>query len=68
MRHVECDEIWTFVGKKQARLTVDEKETCGTMGDIYLWTAIDQDTKLLCCYALGKRTADTARRFMVESL
>ena len=23
--HIECDEIWTFVQKKQGRLTVDEK-------------------------------------------
>lgn len=25
IRHLECDERWTWVGKKQARLTVDEK-------------------------------------------
>jgi IS1 family transposase len=66
LRHVECDEVWTFVGKKQGRLTTDEKETSGTTGDVYLWTAIDQDTKLLACYALGKRTGDMARRFMVD--
>jgi IS1 family transposase len=66
LRHVEVDEMWTFCGKKQARLTTEEKETSGTTGDIYLWTGIDQDTKLLACYALGKRTGDMARRFMVD--
>ena len=66
LRHVECDEIWTYVGKKQARLTTEEKELSGTTGDVYLWTAIDQDTKLLASYALGKRTGDMARRFMVD--
>jgi len=66
LRHVEVDEIWTFVGKKQNRLTTEERELSGTTGDIYLWTAIDQDTKLLACYALGKRTGDMARRFMTD--
>ena len=66
LRHIECDEIWTFVGKKQSRLTTEEKELSGTLGDVYVWTAIDQDSKLLVTYALGKRTADMARRFMVD--
>ena len=25
LRHVECDEIWTFVGKKQGKLDADKK-------------------------------------------
>ncbi len=66
LRHVEVDEQWTFCGKKQARLTVEQKATCGTIGDIYLWIAEDQDTKLIASYALGKRSADMARRFMVD--
>lgn len=66
LRHVECDEIWTFVGKKQARLTVEEKETCYDKGDIYLWTAQDQDTRLIASHLCGKRTGDNARRFMVD--
>lgn len=66
LRHVECDEIWTFVGKKQARLTTEQKELSGTIGDVYLFTAIDQDTKLLACYGLGKRSADMARRFLMD--
>ena len=39
LEHVECDEIWTFVGKKQSRLTVDEKAERGDIGDIYLCRA-----------------------------
>jgi IS1 family transposase len=66
LRHIQCDEIWTFVAKKQARLTVDEKAHCFDMGDMYLWTAVDQDTKLVPTFALGKRSADNARRFMVD--
>ena len=41
--HLEVDEIWTFCQKKQSRLTVDEKQERHDIGDVYLWTAIDQD-------------------------
>jgi hypothetical protein len=51
------DEIWTFVEKKQGRLSPEEKSTRYDIGDVYLWTAIDQDTKLLACYALYQGNA-----------
>lgn len=66
LRHVECDEIWTFCGKKQARLTVDERETRSDVGDVFLFTAQDQDTRLIACHLLGKRSGDNARRFMMR--
>lgn len=66
LEHLEIDEIWTYVAKKQARLTVEEKATRHDIGDVYLWTALDAGTKLLVSYALGKRSADMARRFMVD--
>jgi len=66
LRHVEVDEIWTFVGKKQGRLTPEEKAECYDMGDVYLWTALDQDTKLVPSFVVGKRSADNARKLMVD--
>lgn len=66
LRHVEIDEIWTFVQKKQSRLTVDEKATRGDIGDMYLWTCLDQDSKLIASHVIGKRSADNARRLMVD--
>ena len=66
LAHAECDEIWTFVGKKQARLTVDQKAERHDIGDVYLWTAFDQDTKLVATHLVGKRSADNARRFMMD--
>jgi hypothetical protein len=33
--------MWTFVAKKQKRLTVEEKALEGRIGDVYLWTCID---------------------------
>ncbi len=66
LTHLQFDEQWTYVAKKQARLTVDEKATCHDQGDIYLWTCIDQKTKLMPSFLLGKRSADNARRFMSD--
>ena len=36
------------------------------MGDVYLWTCIDQKTKLMPSFMIGKRSADNARRFMMD--
>ena len=66
MKHVEVDEIWSFVGKKQSRLTVEEKETRHDICDVYLWTCLDKETKLVPSYLVGKRSADNARRLMVD--
>lgn len=65
LSHVEVDEIWTFVQKKQGRLHNDEKGS-PRIGDMYLWVALDQDTKLIPSFVIGKRSADMARRFMVD--
>jgi IS1 family transposase len=64
--HVECDEIWTFVQKKQSRLTMQEREERADIGDAYLFTAQDQETRLIAAHTLGKRSADNCRRFMVQ--
>ncbi|MGO8752945.1 MAG: hypothetical protein ACLQNE_43945 [Thermoguttaceae bacterium] len=66
LTHVETDEIWTYVGKHQRFLTAEEKASCHDIGDIYLWTCIDKDTKLCPCFLLGKRSADNARRLMKD--
>ncbi|HEY2841912.1 MAG TPA: hypothetical protein VGJ26_22325 [Pirellulales bacterium] len=66
LTHLQFDEQWTYVQKKQSRLTTDERAEKSDVGDIYLWTCIDQQTKLMPSFMLGKRSADNARRFMVD--
>jgi len=66
LTHVEVDEIWTIVAKKQARLTISEREERHDIGDIYLWTCLDQHTKLIATHVVGKRSADMARRLMLD--
>jgi len=66
LTHLQFDEQWTWVGRKQARLTVTEKAERFDVGDVYIWTCIDQKTKLMPVFMLGKRSADNARRFMMD--
>src|SRR5262245_12584243 len=66
LTHLECDEIRTFVQKKQGRLTIEERALRSDIGDVYLWTALDQQTKLVPAFMLGKRSADNARRLMMD--
>ena len=56
LRHIQADEIWTFVGCKQDNSNKALVITQG-MGDQYLYVAFDQDTKLIATYAIGKRYA-----------
>ena len=65
LNHVEVDEIWTFVAKKRARLHVEDRDD-PMIGDMYLWVPLDQETKLVPTFAIGKRSADMARRLMVD--
>jgi IS1 family transposase len=65
LRHVQCDEIWTFVRKKEGHLYGNEKRN-NKIGDIYLYTALDTDTKLLACFAVGKRTSEVTQAFIAD--
>jgi IS1 family transposase len=62
-KRVQCDEIWSFVGAKAKNVP---REKDGAWGDVWTWTALDADTKLMISYALGNRGADTARYFMED--
>jgi len=66
LTHLQFDEQHTTVLKKQSRLTVDEKRERHDIGEIYIWTVIDQKTKLLPSFRIGKRSADNARRFLSD--
>lgn len=66
LTHLQFDEQWTFVYKKQSRLTINERAVVSDKGDMYLWTCVDQKTKLLPSFRIGKRSADNARRFLMD--
>src|ERR1700674_645438 len=62
-KRIQVDEIWAFNYCKQ-----DNKRTAkaapADAGDVWTWTAIDADTKLLCSYLIGGRDAEGAETFM----
>jgi IS1 family transposase len=62
LRHLQCDEIWSFVGCKQKNVT-REYQAKG-WGDIWTWTAIDAETKLIPCWYVGTRDANAAYSFI----
>jgi hypothetical protein len=45
---------------------VTERAERHDIGDVYLWTCIDQKTKLMPSFLIGKRSADNARRFLMD--
>jgi len=60
---VQCDEIWTFVGKKQKRIRKDDPLE---MGDQWVFVAMDADTKLVPVFTVGKRDEETTWYFIHE--
>lgn len=56
---VQCDEQWQYIGMKQKtkkQKSIDDE----TLGDSWVFTAIERHSKLILCWHLGKRTeADT---------
>ncbi len=75
LKHVQCDEIWTFCLKKQGKLKPQEVGN-DRIGDQYLFVALDEETKLVPSFVLGKRNTentealmdDLARRIVVPPL
>jgi IS1 family transposase len=62
-RRIQCDEIWSFVHAKQKNVPEELKGTFG-VGDVWTWTAIDADSKLMVSYLVGLRDAGYATEFM----
>jgi len=62
-KRIQCDEIWSFVYAKQKNVT-PEIAARQTAGDIWTWTALDADSKLIVSWMVGGRDAGTAKYFM----
>ena len=62
-KRIQCDEIWSFVYAKAKNVPV---EKAGQAGDVWTWTAIDADTKLVMSWMVGNRDANAANEFMQD--
>jgi IS1 family transposase len=62
-QRIQMDEIWSFVYAKQDHVK-RAKNAPPHAGDVWTWTAIDADSKLLVSWLVGNRRVDSAVRFV----
>lgn len=60
-KRIQVDEIWSFVYAKQKNVPEGMEDKAG---DIWTWTALDADTKLIASWMIGNRGYSTARVFI----
>jgi IS1 family transposase len=62
---IQCDEIWSYCYSKQKNVPEEHKGTFG-YGDVWTWTAICADTKLVPSWLVGERTGADATTFLYD--
>ncbi len=65
VRDVQVDEIWGYVGKKEAHKTALEG-SAAEIGDAYCYVALERHSKLVLCHYLGKRNGPSAEHFIAR--
>ncbi|TKD05110.1 IS1 family transposase [Polyangium fumosum] len=63
IREIQLDEIWSYVQKKQARVTAEDP---AEFGDAYAYLAMSRTKKLLVSYHVGKRDEANTRAFVAD--
>src|SRR3954471_5164869 len=64
-KRVQCDEIWSFCYAKQKNVAT-AKAAPARAGDVWTWTALDSDSKLIVSYLIGGRDGEYAHAFMLD--
>jgi IS1 family transposase len=62
---VECDELWSFIGRKQARVNRTDPDR-DVAGDAYTYVALSSSTRAIVAYHTGKRTTDNTDQFIQD--
>jgi IS1 family transposase len=62
---LQVDELWSFCYCKQGNVTDDIAEK-HVAGDVWLWSAIDAESKLVPCWYVGRRDAIAANEFIAD--
>lgn len=62
-RRIQCDEIWSFCYMKEKNVPEDYKGMPG-FGDVWTFTAICADSKLIPTWKVGSRDLETAKEFI----
>jgi len=64
-KRIQADEIWSFIYAKQKNMPQDMRGQFG-VGDVWTWTALCADTKLVPSWYVGTRDADAPWTFMQD--
>jgi IS1 family transposase len=62
---IQCDEIWSFYYAKQQHVERAKKSVEGA-GDVWTWTAIEAESKLIVSWMVGSRDGEAARVFLED--
>lgn len=62
-KRIECDEIWSFIGAKAKNVPPEKQDQ---WGDVWTWTAICAETRLVPCWLVGPRDGMAAREFIFD--
>ncbi|HEY3130635.1 MAG TPA: DDE-type integrase/transposase/recombinase [Acidobacteriota bacterium] len=65
-KRLQVDELWAFCYCKQKNVTAEIVARNPNAGDVWLWVAIDAETKLVPCWLLSSRDAGAAADFMED--
>ena len=61
-KRVQCDEIWSFCGAKERNVPKGQRKR--GRGDVWTWTAMDADSKLMISWMVGTRGRGIGQAFM----
>ena len=64
-KRIQVDEIWAFCYAKQRNVETAKAAPEGA-GDVWTWTAIDADSKLIMSWLVGDRSGETAKVFISD--
>lgn len=64
-KRIQCDEIWSFAHCKEKNVAT-AKAAPDDAGDVWTWTALDADSKLVVGWLVGDRDADAANTFIQD--
>jgi IS1 family transposase len=64
-KRIQCDEIWSFCYAKEKNVPDELRGKFG-YGDVWTWTAMDAESKLIVSWMVGGRDAGTGYGFMQD--
>jgi IS1 family transposase/transposase-like protein len=62
-KHIQADELWSYIFKKQRNVKVEDPDE---FGDAWVFVAMDAETKLIPAYAVGRRDRETTYQFLAD--